>query len=175
MLKVKIVALFSALAIVLTGCSSGKERLVQRPDPEVNVTAEEFEKEYGFSPSIPEGVEEVEYVIDTESHRGCVGFYVGDVLWNVKVLMTDEYKDIAKPYIDEHTNEMDCFLDSSQDLTVHGVEPELICYRFQYSEDNEDYMAFAMWFLEDDGLMISLQSLSDEPVHTMPVELFDSI
>ena len=175
MLKVKTVALFSALAIMLTGCSSGNERLIDKPDPEVEVTAEEFEKEYGFSPSIPEGVEEVQYVIDTDTHRGFVGFYEGDVLWNIKVLKTDEFKDIATPYSYEGTTEIDCFIDSNQDLTVQGVEPQLTCYRNQYSEDNEDYMAVAMWFLEDDGLMISLQSLSDEPVHTMPVEVFDSI
>lgn len=175
MLKVKAVAVFSALAIVLTGCSSGKEILVDRPSPEIEVTPEEFEKEYGFSPSIPESVEEVQYIIDTDTHRGFVGFYEGEVLWNIKVLKNEEFKDIGTPYFYEGTTEIDCFIDSDQDLTVHGVEPQLNCYMNQYSEDNVDYSAVAMWFIEDDGLMITLVSLSDEPVHTMPVEVFDSV
>ena len=89
MLKIKTVAMASLLALVLTGCSSGNERLIDRPSPEIEVTAEEFEKEYGFSPSIPESVEEVQYIIDTDTHRGFVGFYEGDVLWNIKVLKTE--------------------------------------------------------------------------------------
>ncbi|MCH5250520.1 MAG: hypothetical protein J1E98_11325 [Lachnospiraceae bacterium] len=46
------------------------------------------------------------------------------------------------------------------------------CYRIHYADNGEAYTCSVMWFLEDEGFMISLDSYSDNPVHTMPVEVF---
>lgn len=101
-----------------------------------------------------------------------MAFYVDDVLWNVYVKKTDVYYDYRSGYMAENQKKIPCDLDSDRNLQVHGAEPEIDYYRIEYSDDDVAYMLDAQWFLEDEGYMIALRSYSEEPIHTMPVEVF---
>ena len=171
-MKGRFVALISAFSILLTGCAAGTERLVQRPNPEIEVSAGEFESELGFHLSIPEGAGEVTYTIDTESKRGLAAFYQDGVLWNALVMRSDVSIDFINYYDDDNVDEVDIDFDSNQVLKVRGADPVLKYYRMRYSDNSEAYMLTAQWFLEDEGFMVALKNYSEEPVHTMPVEVF---
>lgn len=170
-----IIALLFVFALVLSGCSKGGERLVQRKSPEELVTAEEFQKEYGFGLSVPVGAEDVSYVIDMESHRGTMNFKLNDTYWSARVMRADDFKSFNNFYVDDSREEIDSLFDSNQDIKVLGVEPVIRYFRIHYVDNSEAYLSEAMWFLEDKGLMIGLDCFSKKQVHTMPVEVFDQI
>lgn len=192
---------FISALIMLTGCASGNpaaesERgnalieavdpenyivttITEREPPEHHVTAEEFEKEMGFSFNIPDGVEEVDYVIDTSMFEpvGFVGFYWDGVLWNAKVMRTDRsyYRDdLFAPYKIDF-DELDFKPENGQVIKVHGAEPDVLRYfLIHYNSDTikDTYDFNAYWFLEDDRLELIIQSISEEPIHKVPVEVF---
>lgn len=174
-MKIRIIALLFVFALVMTGCSKGGERLVQRPNPETQVSAEEFEKEYGFSLFVPEGAEDVSYVIDMESHRGTMNFKLNDTYWSARVMRADDFKSFNNFYVDDSQEEIDSLFDSNQDIRVLGVEPVIRYFRIHYVDNSEAYSSEAMWFLEDKRLMIGLDCFSEKQVHKMPVEVFDQI
>lgn len=190
----KIIALSAVFILMLTGCASKNEDMLQQPNPETNVTeeqqtditilidtrddpsievsAEEFQKEMGYSFSVPQGAQEVTYVIDTEQHRGYMGFYLDGVLWNARVKRADAFTDIVNTYIDDYVEEIGSELDSEQILQVHGADPEIHYYRYKYDNKTLSYDLTAMWYLEKEGFMVALTSYSETPIHTMPVEVF---
>ncbi|MBQ1553563.1 MAG: hypothetical protein IIZ66_08455, partial [Clostridia bacterium] len=95
--------------------------IYQRPDPEYEVSAEDFEvyeEEIGFHLSVPEGAEKIAYRIDAESYKGTLIFYLGDVLWDAKVMPADE-EVFYRPYVDEYMTELDCDLESDRFTKVH--------------------------------------------------------
>lgn len=171
-MKGKIIMLLSALSLMLTGCASGNANIT-RSDSEIEVTAEKFQEEIGFLFSVPEGAEDVTYSIDTETHCGFMGFVLDGVVWNAKVKRSDAFADIKNLYIEDSWEEIGCDFDSNQIMKVHGVNPDVKCYRIPYADNSEAYRCLAMWFLEDEGFMISLDSYSEKPIRTMPVEVFD--
>ena len=170
-MKGKIITLLSALSLMLTGCASGNANIT-RSNPEIEVTAEKIQEEIGFLFSVPEGAEDVTYSIDTETHRGIMGFVLDGVVWNAKVKRSDAFADIDNLYVEDSWEEIGCDFDSDQIMKVHDADPDVKCYRIHYADNNEAYMCSAMWFLEDEGFIISLDSYSEMPVHTMPVEVF---
>lgn len=174
-MKIRIIALVFIFALMLSGCSRGGEILVQRESPVKEVTAEEFEKEYGFGLSVPAGAECVIYEIDTESHRGTMSFKLNGAIWSARALKTDVFKDIVSFGVDDITVETVGVLDSDQIMRVRGVEPDAKFYRTNYTDGSKAYKSTAMWFLEDKGMVITLESFSEKPVYKMPVEVFDSI
>lgn len=173
-MKIRIIALLFVFALVMTGCSKGGERLVQRDSPEKEVSAEEFKKEYGFCLSVPKGAEDVIYVIDTETLRGTMSFKLNDSYWSARVLKTNTFID-EHYYVDETMEEIDSIFADNQDIKVCGVEPEVKSYRVHYADNSGAYKSTATWFLKDKGLWISLDSYSEKRPDTMPVEVFDKI
>ena len=190
----ELIALLSAL-IMMTGCASENPvieavdpknyivtTITERPSPERYVTAEEFEKEMGYSFNIPDGAEEVAYRIDTSTSDpvGFVGFYLDGVLWNAKVMHTDRsyYRDdLFEPYKIDF-DELDFKSENGQVIKVHGVEPDVLRYfLIHYNSDTikDTYDLNAYWFLEDEGLELIMQSTSEEPIHKVPVEVFDTV
>lgn len=190
----ELIAVLSAF-IVMTGCASGNTviesadpdnyivtTITERPPAERHVTAEEFEKEMGYSFNIPDGVEEIDYVIDTSTSNtvGFVGFYLDGVLWNAKVTQTDRsyYRDdLFEPYKIDF-EELEFKPENSQSIKVHGEEPDVLkYYLIKYHSDtiNDNYDFNAYWFLEDEGLELILQSIYEEPIHKVPVEVFDNV
>ena len=188
------IALLSVL-IMMTGCESGNSvieavdpennivtAITERPPAERHVTAEEFEKEMGYSFNIPDGVEEIDYVIDTSTINpvGFVGFYLDGVLWNAKVMQTDRsyYRDdLFEPYKIDF-DELEFKPENGQIIKVHSAEPDvlkyyLIKYHSDTIKDNYDFNAY--WFFEDEGLELILQSISEEPINKVPVEVFDTV
>lgn len=148
--------------------------IYQRPDPEYEVSAEDFEvyeEEIGFHLSVPEGAEKIAYRIDAESYKGTLIFYLGDVLWDAKVMPADE-EVFYRPYVDEYMTELDCDLESDRFTKVHGVEGDIRYYKITYSDTKEAYKLDARWYLEDEGYLIEMGCLSDEPIHSMPIEVF---
>lgn len=186
-MKGKIITLLSALSLMLTGCASGNANItssspeievtsgnanITRDSPEIEVTAEKFQEETGFLFSVPEGAEDVTYIIDTETKRALMGFVLNGVLWNAMVKRSDAFEDIVNLYVRDNWEEIGCDFDSDQIMKVHGADPDVKCYRIHYADNSEAYRFSAMWFLEDEGFMISLGSYSEKLVHTMPVEVF---
>jgi len=158
---------------VASGAPYGAEILVQRADPEIEVTAEAFADMMGFTFSVPDDAKDVTYIIDTDTGRGTMGFYLGDVLWNARVMRHDTYLNIEGDYVDDSMEEIRCDFASDPAMTVRGVDPTYVKgYRIKYSEDWEAYMYKALWFLEDEGYIISLANYSETPVDSMPVEVF---
>ena len=150
----------------------GTEILTERQSPEIHVTAEEFTEEMGYQFYIPDGVVEVDYVIDTDSHRGLIGFYLDDVLCNIKVKRSDVFFDIDDPYVTDDWEKLTFEPDEGQILKVHGADPEVRYWKINYSDTNKAYWLSAEWFLEDEGIMTALICYSEKPVHTMPIEVF---
>ena len=195
------IAFISAL-IMMTGCASGNPvteaeqgneliealgledyivtTITEREPPEHHVTAEEFEKEMGFCFNIPEGVEEVDYVIDTDGPVGFAGFYWDGVLWNAKATHSDRsyYRDdLFEPYKSDY-DELDFKPEGGQPVKVHGTEPDVVKYylRHYHSDTIKDTYEFnAYWYFEDEGLELIMQSLSEEPISKVPVEVFDPL
>lgn len=148
---------------------------ITRDTTEIKVTAEKFQEETGFLFSVPEGAEDVTYFIDTETKRALMGFVLDGVLWNAIVKRSDAFEDIVNWYVRDNEEEIGCDFDSDQIMKVHGADPDVKCYRIHFADNREAYSFSAMWFLEDEGFMISLVSFSENPVHTMPVEVFGSM
>ena len=199
-MRYNIILLLSVISLLLTGCAAdvqdneipaaeavtGTEApdmiqepdfdevtiLTARPDPEIEVTAEELEKELSYRFIVPEGAENVIYFYDTESKRGTMTFYLDGVYWDAKVIRTDSYFEFNRKYIDEYTKEIVPELDSDRILQVHGIDPEINYYNTHYGQNDESFDLSAMWYLEEEGLMIALSSYSETPIHTMPVEVF---
>lgn len=200
----KFIALLSAL-IMMTGCTAENAvpeaaeqgnglmeainpenyivtTITAREPPEHHVTAEEFEKEMGFGFNIPEGVEEVEYVIDTSTFEpvGFAGFYWDGVLWNAKATHSDrsDYRDdLFEPYKSDY-DELTFKPEGGQPVKVHGTEPDVVKYylRHYHSDTIKDTYEFnAYWYFEDEGLELIMQSLSEEPINKVPVEVFDPL
>ncbi len=126
-----------------------------RPSPEYEVSAEdfaEFEKEIGFSLSVPEDAQNVAYQIDAEVYKGTLIFYLGDVLWDAKVRPVDKERYYrGEPYVDEYMTELDCEFESGQVTTLRGVEGDIRYYRITYPDNSEAYNLSATWYLEDEG------------------------
>ena len=132
------------------------------------MTAEEFMENFGAIISVPEGIEILEYRIDTETQRGYMAFYKDEVLWNVYVKPENIYPEVYRVNVDEDMEETDCVLDEGQITKIHGVEPELHYYR---RNTIGTYELYAKWFLEDDGFQIALLATSKTPIHSLPVEI----
>ena len=65
--------------------------------------------------------------------------------------------------------------ENGQVIKARGAEPDVLRYfLIHYHSDtiNDAYMFNAYWFLEDEGLELTLQSYSEQPVHEVPVEVF---
>ena len=154
--------------------------ITERRPPEEHVTAEEFEKEMGFRFNIPEGVEDVEYVIDTDGPVGFAGFYWDGVLWNAKAWHTDRshYRDdLFEPYKSDY-DELEFKPEGGQPVKVHGAEPDVVRYylRHYHSDTIKDTYEFkAYWYFEDEGLELIMQSLSEEPITKVPAGVFDPL
>lgn len=147
--------------------------IYQRPNPEIEVTAEEFkefEEEIGYSLSVPEGAKNVVYQIDTEQYYGTLAFYLDDVLWNAKVRRRDKSEYKPEPYVGDYETEIDCEFKSGQVTKVHGVEGDIRYYRITYPNNTEAYKLNAEWFLEDGGYELLMSCYSEEPIYTMPIE-----
>ena len=154
--------------------------ITERPPTDRQVTAEEFEEELGFRFNIPEGAEVCEYRIDYSSPNmpvGFVGFYHDGILWNATVMSTNRsyYRDdLFEPYKSEY-DELNFVPENGQVIKARGAEPDVLRYfLIHYHSDtiNDAYMFNAYWFLEDEGLELTLQSYSEQPVHEVPVEVF---
>ncbi len=145
---------------------------IERDDPEVEVTEEDFMKEFGSVISVPDDIQILEYRIDSETRRGYMAFYKDDVLWNVYVKPVNNWPEVYRIYVDDNMTEIDPELAPGTVTKVHDTDPELHYYRIQYDENSGAYELFAKWILEDEGFQIALTSLSETPIETMPVEIF---
>ena len=149
--------------------------IYQRPSPEYEVSAEDFEifeEEIGYHLYLPEGAEKVAYWIDAEVYKGTLVFYLGDVLWDAKVMPVDgDEEPFYRPYVDDYMTELDCDFESGQVTKLHGVEGDIRYYRITYSDTSGAYTLEARWYLEDEGYVVEMGCLSDEPIHTMPIEV----
>ena len=143
-----------------------------RENPEIEITAEEFMEKFGSVITVPEGIEILEYRIDTETERGYMAFYKDEVLWNVYVKPDNIYPEVYRVNVDEDMEETDCELSPGQVTKVHGIEPELHYYRSRYEDGSESYRLFAKWTLEEEGYELWLICYSETPIHTIPVEVF---
>ena len=154
--------------------NDGEEILIERPDPTITVTAEEFQDMMGYSFIVPDGAKDIYYYIDTESKVGKMQFDLDGVFWTAQMLQRDVYIRLDRPHVDDCGIEITCdFKDDPAALQVHGVDPEGVNgYHMKYSEDWEQYIYSANWFLEDEGYSISLGCYSDTRIDSMPVEVF---
>ncbi len=143
-----------------------------RDNPEKPVSAEDFMNEFGSVVSVPDDITILEYKIDPEIQRGYMAFYKDDVLWNAYVKPDNIWPEVYGVYVDEYMEEIDCELDDGQITEVHGIAPELHYYRIQYDDGSEAYRLYVEWKLEDDGFQIALISYSENPIHTIPVEIW---
>ena len=145
---------------------------ITRDDPEVEVTEEDFMKEFGSVISVPDDIQILEYRIDSETQRGYMAFYKDDVLWNVYVKPENIWPEVYRNYVDDNMTEIEPVLAPGTVTKIHDTDPELHYYRIQYDENSGAYKLFAKWILEDEGFQIAFTSLSETPIETMPVELF---
>lgn len=160
---------------VVQAVESGDEYiLIDREDPEKEITEEEFMNEFGALVSIPEDIEILGYMKDTDMQRGSVFFKKDGLQWDAYVKPVNNCLKINNIYVDENMHEIDCEFDDGQITTVDGVEPELYYYKTLYADGSEAYDFLATWDLEDKGYQIALRSFSETPIHTLPVEIFAS-
>lgn len=142
-----------------------------RDNPEKPVTAEEFMERYGEVITVPEDIEIIEYRIDYSIDRGYIAFHKDDVLWNAYVKPVNIYPEVYGVYEADYKHEIPVELDDEQVTAIGGVEPELHYYKLKFGDEDGGYDIYAEWKLDD--WQFCLKGLSDEPIHTMPVEIFD--
>ena len=148
--------------------------IYDRPDPEIEVSAEEFEeymKKLGYSLCVPDGAEKVTYITDTDYPAARMDFYLNGVEWSAGVRKVDKTFYAPHPYVDEYMTAIDCDLESGQVMNVHGVEGDIWYYKISFSDGAADrYKLETEWYLQEDGLAVGLTGWSDEPIHKIPVE-----
>ena len=110
-MKIRIIALVFIFALMLSGCSKGGERLVQRESPVKEVTAEEFQNEYGFGLSVPAGAECVIYEIDTENILRAFSAILSKLLF----LDKEKHDSFFQYFISSHSSLLFCFLITHSD------------------------------------------------------------
>ena len=156
-----------------TPSATPEEEQDTREDPEIKVTEEEFMEKYSAvvctPDEMPDGIEILEYRIDTGTDRGFIAFNKDGILWNVYVKPDNIYPEVYRNYVDEDMEEIVPSL-GGQVTTVCGAGPELHYYRIKYSEDNVWYRMYAKWEIE--GWQLVLMTFTEEPVHSLPVEIF---
>ena len=156
-----------------TPSATPEEEQDTREDPEIKVTEEEFMEKYSAvvctPDEMPDGIEILEYRIDTGTDRGFIAFNKDGILWNVYVKPDNIYPEAYRNYVDEDMEEIVPSL-GGQVTTVCGAGPELHYYRIKYSEDNVWYRMYAKWEIE--GWQLVLMTFTEEPVHSLPVEIF---
>ncbi len=157
--------------------------LTARPPTERYVTAEEFEEEMGYCLIIPEGAEEVSYMIENSVPPypvGVVGFVLDGVGWKATVSRTDNpfYMDnMFEPYKMDF-DELFFVPEDGQTITVHGARPDALRYfllHFHSDTIKDIYDFNAYWYMEDEGLELTMEGGSEESIHKVPVEIFDPI
>ncbi len=156
-----------------TPSATPEEEQDTREDPEIKVTEEEFMEKYSAvvctPDEMPDGIEILEYRIDTGTDRGFIAFNKDGILWNAYVKPDNIYPEAYRNYVDEDMEEIVPSL-GGQVTTVCGAGPELHYYRIKYSEDNVWYRIYAKWEIE--GWQLVLMTFTEEPVHSLPVEIF---
>ena len=156
-----------------TPSATPEEEQDTREDPEIKVTEEEFMEKYSAvvctPDEMPDGIEILEYRIDTGTDRGFIAFNKDGILWNAYVKPDNIYPEAYRNYVDEDMEEIVPSL-GGQVTTVCGAGPELHYYRIKYSEDNVWYRMYAKWEIE--GWQLVLMTFTEEPVHSLPVEIF---
>lgn len=154
-----------------TPSATPEEEQDTREDPEIKVTEEEFMERYGEVITVPEDIEIIEYRIDYSIDRGYIAFHKDDVLWNAYVKPVNIYPEVYGVYEADYKHEIPVELDDEQVTAIGGVEAELHYYKLKFGDEDGGYDIYAEWKLDD--WQFCLKGLSDEPIHTMPVEIFD--
>ena len=148
--------------------------IYDRPNPEIEVSAEvfaEYVKDMGYSFCVPEGAKKMTYIIDTGYPSAKMVFYLNGVEWTAGVGKVDKKYYAPHPYVADYMTEIDCDLESGQVTNVHGVEGDIRYYEISFSDGVADsYKLWTEWYLQEDGLAVSLTGFSDDPIHTIPVE-----
>jgi hypothetical protein len=149
-----------------------EEILIDREDPTIEVTAEEFQDRQGYTFNVPDGAEDVIYLIDTESNCGSMTFTLDGVGWTAVEIQRDVEIPLSHPYYPEGSTEQNCDFINDPAMKVHGADGEAYGYYEKVSEDWEYYYYSADWYLANEGYSIALFCYSDAPIDSMPVEVF---
>lgn len=152
--------------------TDGEMVLIDRPDPTIEVSAEEFQDRMGYSFCVPDGAQDVYYFINTDTNVGMMDFTLDGVTCIAQVLQRDIYIRLDHPYIDDSGVEISCGFENDPAMKVHGADPEIKAYRVRYSDDRIEYIYSANWFLDQEAYSISLRCHADAPIDSMPVEIF---
>ena len=153
--------------------SPNKEILVDRPDPTIYVTDQEFQNRMGYSFTVPDGAVDVYYTLDTDdSTVGTMGFTLDGVYWKASIIQRDVYLYLCHPYLGDGETEVSCDFKDDPAMKVHGVDPEVKGLYIKYDENWEQYAYSASWYLDGEGYSISLDCYSEAPIDFMPVEVF---
>ena len=153
--------------------SPNKEVLVDRPDPTIYVTDQEFQASMGYSFNVPDGAVDVYYTLDTDDPTfGMMGFTLDGVYWKASIIQRDVYLYLCHPYLGDGETEVSCDFIDDPAMKVHGVDPEVKGLYIKYDEDWEQYAYSASWYLDSEGYSIALDCYSEAPIDSMPVEVF---
>ncbi len=149
--------------------------LIDRENPEIEVTAEEFQdfqNRQGFSFNIPDGAGNFYYVINTDSPEvGKMQFDLDGITWTATEYQID-YKPYINYYFPNDAKELRCDFITDPSMKVHGVDGEGYGYYEKISDEYEYYYYSVYWYLEKEGYAISLNCYADAPIDSMPVEVF---
>ncbi|MBO4415584.1 MAG: hypothetical protein J5824_06340 [Lachnospiraceae bacterium] len=145
--------------------------LVARQDPTIDVTAEEFQNRLNYSFNVPDGAQEVYYTIDTDSNVGTVSFILDGNYWKAGMIRRDTIC-FDHHYIPDEATVISCDFENDPSMKVHGAAPGISGYYLKYNDGSVQYVYTANWFLENEGLSLSLDCYADAPIDSMPVEVF---